>query len=419
MKKKIYLMAITTMFLNMLIVIPVNAKTFVELPENNFNKVQLLDDVIQDKKFINEADKYMMENYGIHYQDKLVRNQTAVDYAYAIESTFKKNKLGESVYPSYIGGLYVNSDDGLVIQVVKSNVPNIQSIEYKNYEEILKIDKNATIQNVDYSYEELKEIHDIILDKYLGKVDNIIGLYIDVPSNSVVVELENYSSEEVSKIKNVIIDSPMVSFVKGVTFENVSSINPGSGYTSSTGKACSYGYRAKTSSGQVGIVSAGHCFTRTGNTVANVGTVTMHSNNGTLDASFIATNSGVTPTNTLAEYLPNLSSNKIGTKVLSDTFLTSGASIAKAGYKTGYTFGSISVVNYSYSANGITYTNLIRATLVVNNGDSGGIVVRTYNTGGVFSNDTLGILKAKSPDGKEALITKASLINSKFKLSRY
>lgn len=402
------------MIFTTLTTVPVDAKTFVELPKSSSNKVQLIDDIMQDRTMIKEIKEYMVEQYGENYQDKLIRNQLAVENAVFIESKFEKNKLGESIYPDYIGGLYINNEDNLVIQIVETNIPKNQDKEYEN---IMKIGKNASIQYVDYSYEELNKVHDIILNNFLGKVDNVTGLYVDTASNRVVVELKDYSDGEIEKFRENVMNSPMITFAQGMVYDNVSDINPGAEFVSSIGRGCSYGYRAKTSSGQVGIVSAGHCFNGTGNTIPNVGTVTKHLDNGSLDAAFIATNNGITPTNTLNQYLAIGGSNTVRTTV--ESLIVNGQAIAKVGYVTGYTFGSITNANYSYTQNGVTYTNLIRASLVVDHGDSGGIAVRTYNSGGLPYNTTLGIVKAKSNIGSEALITKASVINSYFGLSRY
>ena len=259
----------------------------------------------------------------------------------------------------------------------------------------------------------------MVLNEYFGKVENIRGLYINTSSNRVIIELEKYNEKEIKKIKENVINSEMISFEQAGSFENIANINPGAQFTSSIGKGCSYGYRAKTSTGQVGIVSAGHCFSGTGNTISGVGTVTMHRNNTTLDAAFIATNSGITPTNTLNQNPPFSSYNTISTTVVSKF---SGQRIAKLGYVTGYTVGGIISANYSYTdGNGNTYTNLIRANLLVDNGDSGGVVIETTLTFPNTSYATIGIARSKGNGSYsgQALITKASLINSTFGLSRY
>lgn len=419
MKKNICFKIFTIMFLTSLVTIPVNAQTFHELQNSNYNQIKLIEDVVEDEKFIRETNEYMKKSIGEDYKEKLANNYKAVKNAQKMENTFKKNGNGTSIYPQYIGGLYINENDNLVVQVVKKNIPNSKNKEYSNYEKIKQIDNNANIEYVEYSYEELKNIHDIVLNEYFGKVENIRGLYINTSSNRVTIELEKYNEKEIKKIKENVINSEMISFEQAGSFENIANINPGAQFTSSIGKGCSYGYRAKTSTGQVGIVSAGHCFSGTGNTISGVGTVTMHRNNTTLDAAFIATNSGITPTNTLNQNPPFSSYNTISTTVVSKF---SGQRIAKLDYVTGYTVGGIISANYSYTdGNGNTYTNLIRANLLVDNGDSGGVVIETTLTFPNTSYATIGIARSKGNGSYsgQALITKASLINSTFGLSRY
>ena len=304
MKKSICFKIFTIMFLTSLVTIPINAQTFHELQNSNYNQIKLIEDVVEDEKFIHETNEYMKKSIGEDYKEKLANNYKAVKNAQKIENTFKKNGNGTSIYPQYIGGLYINENDNLVVQVVKKNIPNSKNKEYSNYEKIKQIDNNANIEYVEYSYEELKNIHDIVLNEYFGKVENIRGLYINTSSNRVIIELEKYNEKEIKKIKENVINSEMISFEQAGSFENIANINHGAQFTSYIGKGCSYGYRAKTSTGQVGIVSAGHCFSGTGNTISGVGTVTMHRNNTTLDAAFIATNSGITPTNTVNQNTP-------------------------------------------------------------------------------------------------------------------
>ena len=138
-----------------------------------------------------------------------------------------------------------------------------------------------------------------------------------------------------------------------------------------------------------------------------------------MDAAFVQTNSGVTPTNTLDQKPAFGTYNTISTTVTS-SYVT-GQSIAKLGYRTGYTMGNVVSGNYSYTDQGVTYTDLVRASLAVEQGDSGGIVIETRLTFPNTSYTTAGIVKSKGNGSfsGQALITKASKINSIFGISRY
>lgn len=414
MKKKIGLMLISTMFLSTLVV-PVHALKYTNFSQNNYNKIQLIDDMMEDEKFLADFKATMIEQYGEDYQIKLKNNELAVKNANIIESKFSKDKLGETVYPDYIGGLYIDDNDNLVIKVVKQNIPNSKNAKYKNYESIMNVDENAIIEYADYSYEELNEVYDIILNNYLGKIDNLTGLYVDVISNRVVVELKELTDNKIDEFINNVIDSPMISFDNATTYNDISNINPGEKITTQFGNTCSYGYRAKMTSGISeisGIVTAGHCFDNIGNSISGVGQVIKYSDSGALDAAFIATDSNINPTNLIN-----------GSTTLSTTVNSSpvvGQTISKYGYVTKLTSGVIKSINYSYTdtSDWVTHTNLIRTTMSANNGDSGGIVFQPSATG-VTANATVGIMAAKSSSGTESLVTKASVINSTFGLSRY
>ncbi len=418
MKKNNFVFLLLLMFLIICSTSQVNAKISFESSSFDLHGPQLLSNIASDRKKLEAINNYMIEEYGVNYHDKLIHNQLSVNTAFAIESKLKQGEMENSSYPDYIGGLYIDNDDNLVLQVVEEKVPVLQSKQSEKYMDIIRTHDNVKINYINYSYNELNEVYSLLLEKYLGKNNNFSGLYIDIPSNRVVVELKEYNLEEIKKFKDEIINSPMIIFTESVDYENIASINPGAMYTSSTGQSCSYGYRVKTSSGQVGIVSAGHCFNSVGDTIPGIGYVSKHANNGTLDAAFIATSSGITPTNILNQSLP-MGSNTISTIVEYDDFLVVGQTVAKVGYATGYTAGTIKSTNYSYAMDGVTHTNLIRATLTSEKGDSGGIAVTTNVMAGLFTNNTLGIMHAKSKTMNESLITKASVIKSQFGLDRY
>ena len=412
MKKKISLILLSTMFISTLVT-PVNALKYVDLLQSNSNEVQLIDDLMQDKKFLADVKASMIEQYGEDYQIKLERNELAVKNANIIESKFTKDKLGERIYPDYIGGLYIDSDDNLVIQVVEQNIPDSQNIKYKNYESIINVDKNAKMKYVDYSYEELNEVYDTILNNFLGKVDNLTGLYVDVTSNRVVVELKELTDEKIDEFRKNVIDSSMVSFDKATIFEQISTVSPGGSFVSTNAKqGCSYGYRAKLPTGQTGIVSAAHCFKSSGDSISEIGMVSSYQNTGELDAAFVINTSGATLSNIISGTTITLGADV-------NSSLAVGQSISKYGYKTGLTSGTIKSVNYSYTgSNGTKYTKQIRAKLAATNGDSGGPAFQ-QSASNSSKATIVGIMHAANNDRTESLITKASLINQHFALSTY
>lgn len=81
MKKNICFKIFTIMFLTSLVTIPVNAQTFHELQNSNYNQIKLIEDVVEDEKFIRETNEYMKKSIGEDYKEKLANNYKAVKNA--------------------------------------------------------------------------------------------------------------------------------------------------------------------------------------------------------------------------------------------------------------------------------------------------------------------------------------------------
>lgn len=252
--------------------------------------------------------------------------------------------MGERIYPDYIGGLYIDSNDNLIIQIVEQNIPDSRNKMYRTYESITNVDNNTKKEYVDYPYEQLQEIYDVISNDFLGKVDNLIGLYIDVISNRVVVELEELTAEKIEEFKKNVINSPMIIFDKATMFKQISTVNPGAGFISSSGNGCSYGYRARTARGQTGVVTAGHCFSGKGDSIPSVGSVTQYSNGGSLDAAFVENTSGATLSN---EIVIAATGATIPLSYFFEDVPLVGEKVSKYGKTTGLTSGVINAANYS------------------------------------------------------------------------
>lgn len=409
MKNKIRLLVFSALLITSFSTFSVAAKSI----NINDSTIGLAEDMTKDEKIIKEAHRYMNETYGDSYRVQLNNNYQSVTKANKIKNLFEKDNEGNYTYPSYIGGLYIDDNNRLIVQVVRKNIPKEENIEYSKYQTILKTDERANIKYVKYSYDELDKAYDTILNNYLGKYENIKGLYIDVISNKVVVELKHYDEGSIEQFKNEILDSEMIYLTQGSDFSDI--INPGEGYANGY---CSYGYRAKQGN-KLGIVTAGHCINNNSIPyISFIGSVIEKQDTGALDAAFIAINNGVTLTNTLNQKHPLTSVDTLSTSVGS---FTVGQNIGKVGVKTGFTLGTVNAVNYSYTQNSTTYTNLAKANLNCDNGDSGGVVFEgalSFGNNGLL---TLGIMKAKGTGSNagQCLITKASKINSTFRIIRY
>lgn len=376
---------------------------------DNMNGIMTSEEILQDEKEQKDIKNYLIKELGENYKLGLEQNEKAVSNARSIEKNFEKDENGAIIYPDYFGGMYINKNNQLVIQIIKSRIPKSNT---ETYSKLINEYSNANFEYVKYSYKELNEIHDEVLDYFLNDNTSVIvtGVYIDILSNNVVVELKEKSKEKINLFKEKINDSVMIRFEQEQTFETIAKLNPGDSYGN-----CSFAYRAKLS-GKNGIVTAAHCVSSGQN--LSFGTVKKWQRSGSIDAAWIETNSSNTPTNTLAKKPPFSDITTIATSVVTSFY--PGQAVAKLGGSTGFTVGSVTNGSYSATVDGIKHTNLVRANLVANGGDSGGIVIDQNAILGSSGYSTAGVVTAKSTtSGTDMLFTKASQINSIFGLSRY
>ena len=132
-------------------------------------------------------------------QEEIEKNMEQVELVSKIEGFILRHN--NDVYPEYYGGMYI-SDDSLkvIIQIVEKNIPNQNTIEYTNYEEIFNISDNINIEYVYNSYNELEKVNDELKEHYLNTKNNdeLNAFYVDTIKNKVVVDLKEINW----KIKN-------------------------------------------------------------------------------------------------------------------------------------------------------------------------------------------------------------------------
>ncbi len=430
MKKKSMKIFLTMAMVALLNVSPVLASTEEVLNDilKNTNTIVTPEDLMKNEKFAKEVKEYLIAEVGENYAEVFEHNKNSADSARKIQNLFPvtKTKSNESkvVYPNYIGGLYINEDNDLVIQVVEKQVPNKKSSSYSLYEKIITLDSNAKIEYVNNSYEDLNEIIEMIDNYYSinnvtgitktvvnGKVEynneynygNVTAFYIDDINNRVVVELSNFTEEEISKFKREIVDSDIITFVQGEKLANYASVGPGQSIGS-----CSMGYRAKWAfNPAVGFVTAGHCVKENQN-ISGVGQVRAWQNSGSIDAAFIVTVSGIDLTNILpiiAVPLPTLSTKELNA--------VAGESISKVGAASGYKTGKVVSSNWSGTIEGIAHSGMVSTSVYAEGGDSGGIVF------GASNYYTAGVISGGPRDGGALIYSNANNINTKFVITRY
>ena len=136
---------------------------------------------------------------NVYSQEEIEKNMEQVEYVSKIEGFILRHNT--DVYPEYYVGMYI-SDDSLkvIIQIVEKNIPNQNTIEYTNYEEIFNISDNINIEYVSNSYNELEKVNDELKEHYLNTKNNdeLNAFYVDTIKNKVVVDLKEINW----KIKN-------------------------------------------------------------------------------------------------------------------------------------------------------------------------------------------------------------------------
>lgn len=416
-KKAMIVIGIAITMVVIAITIPKNntSNAISEMPEFALlddNRVNI-PDYVQDS-----INKDLKEKYGDNYREVLEQNNRAAETATKIRSYYTLYRTKEMVYPNYYGGMYINDDQKLVLQIVEENIPNSGEIEYHKYSKITNIADNIEIEYVKYSYNELKTIDDRIIEYFSSEYadyNNLAATYVDVYSNKVIVELKENTIEYQNEFRAKVVDSKLIEFKQGQ--EAITAANPGEAitvantYNGNTKYGfCTRGFRVKLYN-QSGFLTSGHC---TGasyvGTNVGVGTLVKYKFGGKVDAAFIQT--GTSITNTLPSTVSGIST--LNTLTFNST---SGQIIGMYGSVSGGRTGTITNSSISVSANNdiggvcALITDQVRTNVQAARGDSGGPVFSLYK------GESLGIVE--SIDGNDMIFTKLTNIASEFGVARY
>ncbi len=411
MKKRNIELFLSVLIVAVALIILANIKQDVFLKSNykiideykSVNDIVLTEIKKQDQLNILKAS--LKNEFGSDYIKKIEKNSESLNLVKTIESFFEKNDLGQTIYPNDFGGMYIDENDELIIQLTEDNVKSTSLLQKINYNKL-----NITENNIEYvnnSYNELNYVNNEIINYFTNNTpySNFLGNYVDVINNKVVVELKNISLESQQYFKDYVIDSDFIEFKIGnevspaSTYKAGSGIditytmrrnNPNGGYTQNnvTGY-CSIGARTKLN-GVIGYITAGHCF---GNmdydiiqSTVNNGEFVKRKYNQTMDAAFVKLGSGHSLSNNLAYTGWQASSINTTTGFVGQNQLVVGATVGKVGKATGYGYGSVVSMNYSYTEkNKINNENYyhsgyVRANIGIAEGDSGGPVFLLNNS---------------------------------------
>lgn len=365
-----------------------------------------------------------LKNYlGSDYEEEVISNNLSAEKIKDIEALFKREFVFDNIYPNYIGGMYINNNNKVVIQIVKQS-PEKELTNETIYNKIQYIVEDATIEYVKYSYNEVYSIINI-LNKYYEENyanSNIVAYYDDVVNNRVVVELKDNSSEEINNFKKNVVDSPVIFFKESsnpTDLVEIETVNGSANYLpggSILTLPCSIGFRAKLGT-KKGFVTAAHCIDDgVGQEIPLYGVVKKWKKSGKIDAAWIESDP-LYPIGDGLKYNPQAGGLSYPINNTPVKNIVVGELYGKSGFASEYTYGKIKSLNYS--ASGIT--DLVFTDIYAQGGDSGGIVFKILGTGTKpTSYITAGIVKGGiSSSGGNMYFTKASNIVSDFGLTTY
>lgn len=341
---------------------------------------------------------------------------------------------GKVQYPDYFGGAYINDNYDLVLYVTE----DAEMISP------LSNDDGVIVEIVSYSYNELVDMVSDLAERVWGNPDaglpfTVASIYVYDTENRVVVELEEYTEENVQIFKNLICDSPMLVFQQGypvlddfpveepsnmdsngrALLDTKNTFNLGESIASvgATTSKTSIGFRCK--KGDVnGFVTACHGNITVGatvhegeNTTNPIGKVTQTQFSGSVDASFVALDKTVTLTNKVGSTSTSLVSNHWVTDLANDT------SLYKYGASSLGSSGKVLSTSASYSPSGssIIISDCYKFSTGSEHGDSGGIVYAYVNGDYVPA----GIVNAGTSDGKTTYASKITNIIEAFDVVPY
>ena len=326
----------------------VNANTYTDDSFDDTNiDIVFVEDILSDEEQTLIWNAYVDSIHGEDYMQNQRNSNAAIDVLYA---SFPTNRNGETIYPDYYGGVYMDDNGNLVVLVVGSAASNVEPVLHS-----IALNDGVSIRETEFSYNEIMSTIDFLRSRLLDETGtNAIARDLGITSWGFGVEegifkvrvgLKDYSNEQIALFKYEIIDTPMIVFhrgeyaVRGIpALDNTPladalleddygipiepfhpTVHPGS-----AADLGSIGFRA-TRGGRTGFVTAAHVVGPQGSRVRVngilSGTVEI-SRLDFIDAAFVSVDSGVNITNTVIPeagitHLPQIYTPRIGENVTS------------------------------------------------------------------------------------------------------
>lgn len=303
--------------------------------------------------------------------------------------------------PTY-AGTYIDNNK-LIVCITKEHV--ITSLD--NEKITYRVVENAYNElaskkaNISSKYEILynQYAHTMGLESQL--LNSFCGVGIDEEQNSLIVDIANLTDEKINTFNTLFgSDEDIIFHDVGSTTKDTATYYPGRAIyviTSVDGintsiKRVSIGYRAywKAASGnKYGFTTCGHAIKDSVNNKVYsdsscqniIGTVRKWQYKDSVDAAFIELTSGNSIG--MTTYYSDSDGNTSGGDAIKPNSiiksLTKGAKVYKVGATTKKTSATVTNINYDFTVNGVTFTNLTKTGEFCSGGDSGGLVYHYAN----------------------------------------
>lgn len=299
-------------------------------------------------------------------------------------------------YPSNYGGMYINGEGKLVILIAGNLDEKVES----SY--ALRTGGDGFLMEVcEYSYDELDVLRSE-LEIFFTNESNLdfmneikwFSLSISNSENRVIVTMD-CKSDNIDKFKERVSSSPLIKFEqskeKPIGYSKV--MKPSAFITSTYGSG-SIGYKAKKSStGKVGIVTAGHVVPSQGILLDFDGEYLENAENiqisGKLDASFVPYDESLFTFSNVTQYGGVTLTKVVGSFVEGTSVRCEGSTsmTVKGGTVKDPSASVLATIVVGGEEKDVAFTDFIKTTMEVSRGDSGGIcyLSSNYNPIGIIS----------------------------------
>lgn len=352
---------------------PGNVLDYKELKENKQYRLEMglnaEEEYIQEIN-INSVDNNSKEKHGIYLTDKeLYEIETRITKQNEKIPEIKKHISNSSLAP-YFAGIYIDQAKGGEINIGFKKSEKDMSNLLNEIKRIYNNDKKVKIFTAKNSYGELNELNKkIVLNKKELKEEglNIISVSSNFKNQTVNIGINPLTEKSVARLNDLFGKTRITVFEETTEGKEDSSrydqFRPLMGGIILEGLKCTGGF---SSTGSY-YITAGHCGL-VGDTVnqggLKIGTITKVANSGSVDAALIKVDNTSWLSNDL--YVESPRDRNI-TDWQAEYEENEGDYVCQAGYKTGYSCGTVKSTYYSIRE----HHNMTLASYTRNGGDSG------------------------------------------------